>query len=304
LSVAILYSLIWIFAMVPGLRRLSPAASWHRNGYVEGDTPELEITTGTIPRILKRNVRIVLRARWFERRIDVEEPLRKSVQRNAAGGMAGGSAGRGTYRVERSALLAYDPLRLFFLAAPMAAPGDLRVTSAAGNDGNSPVSGRSGGDSGMRRQSQMRSDTLLETRPYVSGDNPQRISWNAFAHTGELHIRIGDEVPPPARDVLVVGDLRRPAPGADIGLLDRVLRAVRGTAGGLQDAGYRVTVAWSNGTRVASLRAEDIRLATAPLYWDDTDALDRLDDSRVPVVIVSLESLRTPKRFSRVTVAV
>jgi uncharacterized protein (DUF58 family) len=48
-----------------------------------------------------------------------------------------------------------------------------------------------------------RSEELYEARRYFSGDDPRRINWNIFAHTGELAIREGELLPPPSAEFLI-----------------------------------------------------------------------------------------------------
>ncbi len=47
-----------------------------------------------------------------------------------------------------------------------------------------------------------RSEELYEARRYFSGDDPRKINWNIFAHTGELAIREGELLPPPSAEFL------------------------------------------------------------------------------------------------------
>ncbi len=59
--------------------------------------------------------------------------------------------------------------------------------------------GRTRGKSTFRR-----SDDLFETRAYSPGDDPRKINWRVYAHTGELSIRQGDLLPPPATEFYLV----------------------------------------------------------------------------------------------------
>ena len=52
-----------------------------------------------------------------------------------------------------------------------------------------------------------RNTELTEARPYHPGDDPRRIHWGMYAHTGDLFVRIGDEIPPPTGDRVVAVDL-------------------------------------------------------------------------------------------------
>lgn len=45
-----------------------------------------------------------------------------------------------------------------------------------------------------------RSDEFYESRPYTPGDDPRKINWKVYAHTGNLSIRQGDLLPPPSSE--------------------------------------------------------------------------------------------------------
>lgn len=49
-----------------------------------------------------------------------------------------------------------------------------------------------------------RSEDLYETRNYQPGDDPRKINWKVFAHSGELSIRQGELLPPPANEYVFV----------------------------------------------------------------------------------------------------
>lgn len=51
-----------------------------------------------------------------------------------------------------------------------------------------------------------RSEDLYETRTYTSGDDPRKINWKVFAHTGELSIRQGELLPPPSTEYVCIID--------------------------------------------------------------------------------------------------
>ena len=48
-----------------------------------------------------------------------------------------------------------------------------------------------------------RSEELYESRPYSPGDDPRKINWKLFAHTGTLSLRQGELLPPPANELVV-----------------------------------------------------------------------------------------------------
>lgn len=48
-----------------------------------------------------------------------------------------------------------------------------------------------------------RSDDLYESRPFVPGDDQRKIHWGLYAHTGELFLREGELLPPPADEYVL-----------------------------------------------------------------------------------------------------
>jgi hypothetical protein len=58
-----------------------------------------------------------------------------------------------------------------------------------------------GGEKATADFSRMRSDELLETRKYYPGDDARRINWKIYAASGELFLRIGEEIPPPTGEI-------------------------------------------------------------------------------------------------------
>jgi len=62
----------------------------------------------------------------------------------------------------------------------------------------------SGGEVATADVERVRSDELLEVRKYYPGDDARRINWKMFAASGELFLRIGEEIPPPTGEVTIV----------------------------------------------------------------------------------------------------
>ncbi len=50
----------------------------------------------------------------------------------------------------------------------------------------------------------VRSENLYETRTYLPGDDPRKINWKIFAHSGSLSIREGELLPPPSAEFFCV----------------------------------------------------------------------------------------------------
>lgn len=55
-----------------------------------------------------------------------------------------------------------------------------------------------------------RSENLYETRTYLPGDDPRKINWKIYAHSGALAIREGELLPPPAAEFFCVFNMKTP----------------------------------------------------------------------------------------------
>jgi hypothetical protein len=60
-----------------------------------------------------------------------------------------------------------------------------------------PASGFSGGSTRRNENEIVRTDDLIEQRPYFPGDDPRRINWKLYGHSGDLFVREEDREPPP-----------------------------------------------------------------------------------------------------------
>lgn len=291
-GLVVLYSLLLIVRSHIILQRISARIRWHRNEYEEGSYPEVELQMDALPRNLRRWTVLSLQATWDGggRSFALDRPLPEEVG-EVVRLSATEPIARGNYIVSVALLRIHDPLHLFSTRRFLALNGILSVTSGVGTGIEISDRHTAGGEDARFNRNRERSDLLLETRPYVVGDNPQRISWNAFAHTGELHIRIGDELALPHREVIVIGDLRPTPKRATMPCLDQLLRVVLGTGKRLEELGYHVFYGWSNGERVGSGGQEGAQRATAGLTWDSRDGLSTFRRDRARVLVVSIDAI-------------
>ncbi|MBN2531270.1 MAG: DUF58 domain-containing protein [Spirochaetales bacterium] len=65
------------------------------------------------------------------------------------------------------------------------------------------ITGDESADIQKKRQS---NDELLEVKKYYPGDDIRKLNWKIFAHTGELFVRKGEEIPPPDSKFLFILD--------------------------------------------------------------------------------------------------
>lgn len=68
------------------------------------------------------------------------------------------------------------------------------------------------GTTGILRGSStfLRSDNLYEIRPYHTGDDPRKINWKVYAHTGDLSVREGELLPPPSSEYIFIINQHEP----------------------------------------------------------------------------------------------
>jgi len=70
---------------------------------------------------------------------------------------------------------------------------------------NAPaISGFSGGETRREERSVMRTDDFIEQREYIPGDDPRRINWKIYGHSGNLFVREEDRAPPPHSTLVVL----------------------------------------------------------------------------------------------------
>jgi uncharacterized protein (DUF58 family) len=116
--------------------------------------------------------------------------------------------GRGAYYGEEDRLLAFDILGLFraAVAVPQAPGPRLLVMPRAAEQVPRPPE-YSGGAEQRTEPRFLRTDNLVDHRPYVPGDDPRRINWKLYGHAGDLFVREGEPEPPPrSRLVILIDD--------------------------------------------------------------------------------------------------
>ena len=113
---------------------------------------------------------------------------------------------RGIYRGDTPLLTISDLAGIFCLSIPQPdtrTAGTL-VSHPEAETCTLPIlpPGRSGQYAG--KSTFKRSEELYETRAYLPGDDPRKINWKIFAHTGELSIREGELLPPPSSEYVII----------------------------------------------------------------------------------------------------
>jgi len=164
-----------------------------------------------------------------------------------------------------------DAAGFFRFRLTAGAGGGLIVNPSPRFDASFPGIMGIGGENLSRTIRKKRSDELTESRQYYPGDDVRRINWRTFAHTGQLFIRLGEELPNPESHLLIITDLS----GSDSGLLkperldpylDYIVDSLAGIIEKLGDAGINVECIFPQGKPAA-----DTAAALAPLWWDDAE---------------------------------
>ncbi|MDR1899970.1 MAG: DUF58 domain-containing protein [Treponema sp.] len=121
---------------------------------------------------------------------------------------------RGAWYGAYDELSIFDGLGFFRFSFRIPQGGGPRLLScprAAEEAPSLPV--RSGGEERRPDAHYLRSDNLIDHRPYIPGDDPRRINWKLYGHGGDLFIREGEPEPPPHSRLLILIDT-----GADTAL--------------------------------------------------------------------------------------
>ena len=214
------------------IRGQDPAriSRFSQSGVFAGETAELSVSLH-LPRIRVPGFRyrFLLSLGWENR---------ESVSIRHVLGPGNNDAGlqlrfpfRGKYHGSAGAVFIGDALK--FTRQHITLPGshEISVYPVPEEQGEVRVLSARGGELAGRSRMRVRTDTLLETRKYVPGDDLRRLNWKQYAHSGELFLRIGEEIPPPESSVVCILDSSRsPEIGENIAAdyLDRLVSLFAG----------------------------------------------------------------------------
>jgi uncharacterized protein (DUF58 family) len=114
---------------------------------------------------------------------------------------------RGAYYSGHDELLLLDMLGFFRVSFSIPQDRGPRLLALPGAAAEPvPVYIRSGGDEQRREFNFLRTDNLIDHRPYIPGDDPRRINWKLYSHGGELFVREGEPEPPPHSKLTILVD--------------------------------------------------------------------------------------------------
>jgi uncharacterized protein (DUF58 family) len=114
---------------------------------------------------------------------------------------------RGAYFSAYSEFAVFDILGFFRFAFRIyAESGPQLLVCPHAADEPLSISARCG-ESNLRPEfSLQRTDNLIDHRPYVPGDDPRRINWKLYGHSGGLFVRDGEREPPPQSNIIILID--------------------------------------------------------------------------------------------------
>ncbi|OHE68119.1 MAG: hypothetical protein A2Z99_15385 [Treponema sp. GWB1_62_6] len=124
---------------------------------------------------------------------------------------------RGAYFASFDTFRIHDGFGLFQASHRIPSAGDARLLVMPGpHPGQAPEQPRQGGTEERKDASFKRTDDFTDNRKYAPGDDPRRINWKLYGHSGELFLREGEIEPPPKARYLILLDAT-----ADPALFDR-----------------------------------------------------------------------------------
>jgi hypothetical protein len=117
---------------------------------------------------------------------------------------------RGAYYGPSDGFTIGDALGFFRIRIPVPQdrlPRLLALPGAAADFSFLPPQG--GGTKRRAASRSLRSDNLVDHRPYVPGDDPRRINWKLYGHAGDLFVREEEREPPPQGKLTLLLDTQR-----------------------------------------------------------------------------------------------
>lgn len=114
---------------------------------------------------------------------------------------------RGVYFGATDRLALYDLFGFYILFIPVGQnQAERLILRPKPAEKGIPLQFQKGGSTRREDQHYQRTEELTEHRPYIPGDDPRRINWKLFGHSGDLFIRQGEQEPPPVAEFVLVLD--------------------------------------------------------------------------------------------------
>jgi uncharacterized protein (DUF58 family) len=168
---------------------------------------------------------------------------------------------RGAYYGGQDKLLVFDVVGLFHAAIIVPQiPGPRLLVTPRLVEQALALSVQSGGAEQRLDPHFLRTDDLIEHRPYIPGDDPRRINWKLYGHAGDLFVREGEPEPPPHSKLLILIDTQADsglyAPEAGRRGVDLLCENALALALDYMDRGMDICIGYSGGVISSSGPAE------------------------------------------------
>jgi uncharacterized protein (DUF58 family) len=159
---------------------------------------------------------------------------------------------RGAYYGPRDELAVFDVPGFFRLAFPVPQGDDPRLLAVpvpAEESISLPL--RSGGAERRNEPHYLKTDDLIDHRPYIPGDDPRRINWKLYGHAGDLFVREGAPEPPPHSRLVILLDTQADPglynPGEGRRAVDILCRGALAAALEFSGRGVEVSIGYTGG---------------------------------------------------------
>jgi hypothetical protein len=159
---------------------------------------------------------------------------------------------RGAYFSQFDELVFFDALGFFRCSRRFFQEGEPRILAGPRRaEDRLPLRVRSGGTEQRADIHYLRTDNLIDHRPYIPGDDPRRINWKLYSHGGSLFVREGEPEPPPHSRLLILVDPQADSllfsPGAARRAVDLLCENALAAALDFSEAGMDILTGYTGG---------------------------------------------------------
>jgi hypothetical protein len=179
---------------------------------------------------------------------------------------------RGAYFGSEDILLVQDIFGFFYFPLKIEQDKNERLLALTSSQDAPPeLRNFAGGSAEHNENVTVKTDELLEHRPYIPGDDPRRINWKLYSHSNDLFVRTEEMEPPPhSRYVLLVDTEFDPAiftPYEGALALDAMCALAFAL---VQDAKDKIVVevGWTGSKKLYNGKTEDLREALSYPFAD------------------------------------
>jgi hypothetical protein len=114
---------------------------------------------------------------------------------------------RGAYYSIYDELMVLDALGFFKAGFRISQDNTPRLlASPLPTENKLSIKALSGGTEQRQNTHYIKTDELIDHRPYIPGDDPRRINWKLYGHARDLFVREGEPEPPPHSRLLILID--------------------------------------------------------------------------------------------------